>query len=74
MKRDTAAYGSARVEGDEFSSDAEPLAWEADGWEDVEWHKQLLDERLADAEANPDDSVPWDHVREELEAKFRGAK
>jgi putative addiction module component (TIGR02574 family) len=39
-----------------------------------EWHKKLLDERLADADANPDDSVPWDEVREELEAKLRRPK
>ena len=36
-----------------------------------DWHKAILDERLADLEANPDDSVPWEQVRDELRAKLR---
>jgi putative addiction module component (TIGR02574 family) len=39
-----------------------------------EGHKKLLDERLADADANPDDSMLWEEVREELAAKLRRAK
>jgi putative addiction module component (TIGR02574 family) len=41
---------------DHISSDAEkvPLS---------EWQKQLLDERLADFEKNPDLGVPWSQVR-----------
>jgi hypothetical protein len=31
---DAAAYGTAPPTGDEFSGDDEPLAWEADGWEE----------------------------------------
>jgi hypothetical protein len=29
-----AAYAQAPVGADEFSSDEEPLAWDADGWEE----------------------------------------
>jgi putative addiction module component (TIGR02574 family) len=36
-----------------------------------DWHKAILDERLADLEANPDDAVPWEQVRDELRAKLR---
>ena len=32
---DTAAYQSLPPTRDEFSTDEEPLAWEADGWEKV---------------------------------------
>lgn len=32
---DTEAYRSAPPLADEFSSDEESLAWEADGWEDI---------------------------------------
>jgi hypothetical protein len=31
---DSSAYKSAPPTRDEFSSDDEPLAWEADGWEE----------------------------------------
>jgi len=31
-----AAYGAAPPQRDEFSTDEEPLAWEAEGWEDVD--------------------------------------
>lgn len=27
------------------------------------WHVEVLDERLDDLEANPDDSAPWEEVR-----------
>ena len=36
-----------------------------------DWHKAILDERLADLEANPDDAVPWEQVRDELRARLR---
>jgi putative addiction module component (TIGR02574 family) len=36
-----------------------------------DWHKAVLDERLAELEANPDDAVPWEQVRDELRAKLR---
>jgi hypothetical protein len=32
---DAAAYSSVPVTADEFSADDDPLAWDADGWENV---------------------------------------
>jgi hypothetical protein len=32
---DASAYRSAPPSGDEFSADEEPLAWDAEGWEDL---------------------------------------
>ena len=32
---DASVYRSAPPSGDEFSADEEPLAWDAEGWEDV---------------------------------------
>jgi len=32
---DAAVYQSVPPKRDEFSADEEPLAWEADGWEDL---------------------------------------
>ena len=29
----------------------------------AEWQKQLLDERLADLERNPESGIPWNEVR-----------
>ena len=34
-------------------------------------HKAILDERLADLDAHPEDAVPWEQVRDELRAKLR---
>lgn len=31
-----------------------------------DWHLQLLDRRLAEADANPDDVVTWEAVEEKL--------
>lgn len=31
-----------------------------------EWHREILMQRLADANANPNDAIPWEQVREEL--------
>jgi putative addiction module component (TIGR02574 family) len=31
-----------------------------------DWHREILDERLADLQANPNASRPWEHVRAEL--------
>lgn len=31
---DAAAYAAVRPSADEFSQDEEPLAWEAEGWEE----------------------------------------
>ena len=41
---------------DRISSDAEKVPL-------TEWQKQLLDERLADLEKNPDIGIPWSEVR-----------
>jgi hypothetical protein len=30
------------------------------------WQREILNERLADLERNPDDGQPWDEVRAEL--------
>jgi hypothetical protein len=34
-ERDAAAYAKAPPRPDEFASDDDPLAWDADGWEHV---------------------------------------
>jgi putative addiction module component (TIGR02574 family) len=31
-----------------------------------EWHKQILNERLAEADASPEANIPWEQVRSEL--------
>jgi putative addiction module component (TIGR02574 family) len=31
-----------------------------------DWHLKILDERLAEADANPDNVVPWEVVEEKL--------
>lgn len=31
-----------------------------------DWHREILDERLADLQANPNASRPWEEVRAEL--------
>ena len=31
-----------------------------------EWHRQILDERLAESERDPDEGVPWEQFRTEL--------
>ena len=35
------------------------------------WQKRLLDERIADAEANPEASAPWPEVRERIEMRLK---
>ena len=39
-----------------------------------EWHRAILDERLADLEANPDAGRPWEAVRAELLKNTRPGK
>lgn len=34
-----------------------------------EWHKEILEERLEDDRRNPDDSVSWEELRDELFSK-----
>jgi len=36
-----------------------------------EWHREILDERLKDYEANPNAGESWDVVRERLRDKLR---
>jgi putative addiction module component (TIGR02574 family) len=35
-----------------------------------DWHKIILDERLDDAERFPQDSIPWEKVKEEMAKKW----
>ena len=40
-----------------------------------EWHRQVLDERLAAHEANPEAARPWEEVRDEIRSKLgRGSE
>jgi putative addiction module component (TIGR02574 family) len=34
------------------------------------WQKELLDQRLRDAEANPEDWVSWDEAKQRLERQL----
>lgn len=36
----------------------------------LEWQKALLDQRLKDAEAHPDDWVSWDEAKQRLERRI----
>ena len=36
------------------------------------WHREILDERLADLEANPDAGRPWEEVKADLLKNTRG--
>lgn len=44
--------------------------WDSIPEEDVssipEWHKQELDRRLAEADAAPEQGIPWEEVKERL--------
>jgi putative addiction module component (TIGR02574 family) len=49
--------------------------WDSiDGSEDEipspDWHKEVLDRRLAAAEASPGDTIPWEELRAELARKW----
>ncbi len=35
------------------------------------WHREILDERLADYEVHPDEGVPWEEFRAELQAEAK---
>ena len=39
-----------------------------------EWHRQVLDERLAAHEANPAAARPWQDVRDEIRSKLTRTK
>ena len=36
----------------------------------LEWHREILDERLKDLDANPDSGEPWEVVQARLRRKF----
>ncbi len=38
----------------------------------LEWQKALLDQRLQDAEAHPENWVSWDEARQRLERQLHG--
>lgn len=38
----------------------------------LDWQKELLDQRLRDAEAHPEDRVSWDEARQRLERQLSG--
>jgi putative addiction module component (TIGR02574 family) len=38
----------------------------------LEWQKELLDQRLKDAETHPEDWVSWDEARQRLERQLSG--
>ncbi|CAN5811497.1 hypothetical protein BH24ACI5_BH24ACI5_00860 [soil metagenome] len=38
-----------------------------------DWHREVLDERLADLEANPEASRPWEDVKADLLKQSRKA-
>ncbi len=47
--------------------------WIAARPEDIpvsDWQKKLIDERLRQHEANPEDTVPWEEVRARLLEKY----
>jgi len=51
--------------------------WIAARPEDVpvpEWQKEMIDQRLRQYEANPDDTVPWEEVRARLLEKYSTTK
>ena len=35
------------------------------------WHREILDERLAEYAAHPDEGVPWEEFRAELQAEVK---
>jgi putative addiction module component (TIGR02574 family) len=37
-----------------------------------EWHRQVLNQRLAGHEENPEAARPWDEVRDEIRSKLGG--
>jgi len=40
----------------------------------LDWQKELLDQRLKDAEAHPEDWVSWDEARQRLERQLHGVE
>jgi len=40
----------------------------------LDWQKELLDQRLKDAEAHPEDWVSWDEARQRLERQLHSSE
>lgn len=38
----------------------------------LDWHKEILGQRLLDAETNPEDWVSWEEAKQRLERQLRG--
>ncbi len=51
----------AELDGDRWLDDDDPLSDE---------QKSLLDARLADMEAHPEKSIPWEEAKKSLEARL----
>jgi len=39
-----------------------------------DWHRQVLNERLARQDASPEETRPWDEVHEEIRSKLGGGQ
>ena len=50
------------------------IAAKADRVPVPEWHRDILEERLHDLEANPDAGRPWEQVKADLLKKTPGTK
>ena len=51
------------------------ILWESIEEPDVafappDWHREVIEERLAEAERNPGDGVPWEVVKAEMTEKW----
>jgi putative addiction module component (TIGR02574 family) len=38
-----------------------------------DWHRKIIEERLADLDENPDAGIPWEEVRETMKKHLDGA-
>jgi putative addiction module component (TIGR02574 family) len=39
-----------------------------------DWHRQVLDQRIAAHESNPEQGTPWEEVRDEIRSKLSERK
>jgi hypothetical protein len=60
-ERDEIRLKLAELDGDDWLDDDDPL---------TDQHKKLLDARLADAEENPEASIPWNEAKKRIEVRF----
>ena len=49
----------------------EDLATQPQNVEVPEWHRELLDERLAAVEEGKDQFIPWEEAKREIERRIR---